>query len=55
VLQHLAKGARNREIAETLVISEKTVEWHLENIYNKLDVTTRTSAVVFAVQNGIVR
>jgi DNA-binding NarL/FixJ family response regulator len=45
---------RNKEIARALVISEKTVERHLENIYTKLDVTTRTSAVVFAVQNGIV-
>ena len=54
VIQHLAEGMRNKEIADALVISDKTVERHLENIYNKLDVTSRTSAVVFAVQNGLV-
>ena len=54
VVQQLSKGMRNREIAKILVISEKTVERHLENIYTKLDVSTRTSAVVFAVHNGIV-
>jgi DNA-binding NarL/FixJ family response regulator len=54
VLREVAKGLRNREIARSLVISEKTVERHLENIYNKLDVTSRTSAVVYAVQNGLV-
>ncbi len=54
VLRQLANGMRNREIATELVISEKTVERHLENIYNKLDVSSRTSAVVFAVQNGLI-
>ena len=54
VIQHLAKGMRNKEIAKALVISENTVERHLVNIYNKLDVTSRTSAVVFAVQNDLV-
>jgi DNA-binding NarL/FixJ family response regulator len=55
VLLVLAKGLRNREIAQALVISEKTVERHLENIYNKLDITSRTSAVVYAVQNGLIK
>ncbi|HLF04990.1 MAG TPA: HD domain-containing phosphohydrolase [Dehalococcoidia bacterium] len=55
VLQTLAKGLRNREVAQELVISEKTVERHLENIYNKLDITSRTSAVVYAVQNGLIK
>ena len=50
----LANGLSNKEIAMRLVISEKTVEHHLEHIYNKLDVTSRTAAVGFAVQNGIV-
>ena len=54
VIQHLAQGMRNKEIARALVISENTVERHLVNIYNKLDVTSRTSAVVFAVQNDLI-
>ena len=41
VIQQLAKGLRNKEIAKALVISENTVERHLVNIYNKLDVTSR--------------
>ena len=54
VIQQLAKGMRNKEIAGALVISENTVERHLVNIYNKLDVTSRTSAVVFSVQNDLI-
>ena len=54
VLRQLATGSGNRQIARDLVISEKTVESHLDHIYTKLDVSSRTSAVVFAVQNGLV-
>ena len=54
MVQHVAKGMRNKEIARALLISENTVERHLVNIYNKLDVTSRTSAVVFAVQNDLI-
>lgn len=53
VLRELAKGFSNKQIAKSLFISEKTVERHLENIYGKLDVSCRTAAVVWAVQNGI--
>jgi HD-GYP domain-containing protein (c-di-GMP phosphodiesterase class II) len=53
VLSLLAQGQSNPQIAETLVISRKTVEHHLEHIYNKIGVTCRTSAVVYAVQHGI--
>lgn len=54
VLRLLCGGISNREIAKTLVVSGKTVEHHLEHIYSKLDVTSRTAASVFAVQNGLV-
>jgi DNA-binding NarL/FixJ family response regulator len=54
VLLLLSQGQSNPQIAESLVISRKTVEHHLEHIYNKIGVTTRTSAVVYAVQHGIV-
>ena len=54
VLLKLAEGFRNRDIAESLGISEKTVERHLEHIYPKLGVTNRTSALVCAVHDGLV-
>jgi HD-GYP domain-containing protein (c-di-GMP phosphodiesterase class II) len=53
VLRLLALGQSNPQIAKALVISRKTVEHHLEHIYNKIGVTCRTSAVVYAVQHGI--
>jgi putative nucleotidyltransferase with HDIG domain len=54
VLQAIAGGLSNRDVAKQLVISDKTVEHHLEHIYDKLGVSARTSAVVFAVHNGLV-
>jgi DNA-binding NarL/FixJ family response regulator len=53
VLRLLTQGQSNPQIAKALVISRKTVEHHLEHIYNKIGVTCRTSAVVYAVQHGI--
>ena len=53
VLRLAASGLGNREIASTLVISQKTVEHHLEHVFDKLGVTSRTAAVVFAMQNGL--
>lgn len=52
VLQLLSKGQSNRKIAETLVISEKTVKNHVSNILQKMDVNDRTQAVVTAIRNG---
>lgn len=54
VLQQVASGLGNRQIAQALVISEKTVESHLEHVFDKLGVSTRTAAVVFAVHNGLI-
>jgi len=50
----LARGLSNPQIAEALTISRKTVSSHVEHIYTKLGVTTRTSAALFAMQNGLV-
>jgi DNA-binding NarL/FixJ family response regulator len=50
VLGHVAAGARNREIAENLSVSTKTVEFHLGNILGKLGARSRTEAVVRAWQ-----
>ncbi len=46
VLALVAQGKRNRQIAELLTITEGTVEVHLHNIFQKLDVSTRTQAAV---------
>ena len=54
VLRLLAQGHNTPQIARTLHISKKTVEHHLSHIYNKIGVTCRTAAVVYAVQQGIV-
>jgi HD-GYP domain-containing protein (c-di-GMP phosphodiesterase class II) len=54
VLVLLARGYSNPQIAAELTISRKTVSSHVEHIYSKLGVTTRTSAALFAMQNGLV-
>lgn len=51
VMQILVKGFSNKEIASRLTISERTVQTHLSNIFNKLDVSSRTEAVLEAL-NG---
>lgn len=51
VLSHLKSGKRNKEIANTLVITEATLESHLHSIYQKLVVSTRTEAAVYALRN----
>ncbi len=52
VLQLLSEGQSNRKVAETLVISEKTVKNHVSHILQKMDVADRTQAVVTAIRNG---
>jgi two-component system response regulator NreC len=55
VLAHLADGASNVEIAETLSISPKTVSRHRENIMRKLGLHTRTELVKYAIRKGIIQ
>lgn len=55
VLRLIADGASNSEIAERLVISEKTVKSHVSNILSKLHVFDRTQAAVYAWREGVVR
>jgi len=55
VLAHLAEGAGNAVIAETLGISPKTVARHRENIMHKLGLHSRTELVKYAIRKGIIQ
>jgi DNA-binding NarL/FixJ family response regulator len=52
VLRLLAHGSTNKDIAQTLILSVRTVEAHLRNIYGKLGVRSRTEAALWAVKHG---
>jgi NarL family two-component system response regulator LiaR len=54
VLRLIADGLSNAEIADRLIISEKTVKGHVSNILGKLHMMDRTQAAVFAWQQGLV-
>ncbi len=54
VLQLVANGNSNKEVAEILVISDKTVKAHLRNIFRKLNVNDRAEAVARAMRKGLV-
>lgn len=55
VLKLLAVGMYNKEVAEKLEISERTVKNHISNIFKKLEVTDRTQAAVFAIRNNLIQ
>ena len=54
VLQQVAAGRTNREIAGGLFLSEKTVARHVSNIFAKLDVSSRSAATAFAFKHNLV-
>jgi len=54
VLRLVADGMDNRTIAQTLVVSEKTVKTHISNILSKLHLVDRTQAAIYALRQGIV-
>ena len=55
VLQMVARGATNRQIADSLFISENTVKTHLRNIMDKLHLANRSQAAAYAIQRGLVQ
>ena len=50
----VAEGTTNKAIAASLVLSERTVERHVSNIFAKLRVSTRAAATAFAYEHGLV-
>ena len=51
----VANGKLNKEIANELKISERTVKNHISNIFKKIDVNDRTQAAVFAIKNDLIK
>jgi DNA-binding NarL/FixJ family response regulator len=54
ILQLIAKGMSNREVARILELSRSTVRTHLEHIYQKLEVSNRTEAVTEGLKHGLI-
>ena len=54
VLRLIARGHSMKEIAQLLVISQKTVDHHIQHIYNKIGISTRAAAALFAMQHDLI-
>jgi DNA-binding CsgD family transcriptional regulator len=55
VLRLAARGFTTQEIADRLFISPKTADHHIQHIYNKITVSTRAAAALWAMQNSVVQ
>jgi two-component system response regulator DegU len=54
ILQYMAKGYLNKQIAQSLSISEQTIKNHITSILRKLDANARTQAVITAIKRGLI-
>jgi DNA-binding NarL/FixJ family response regulator len=54
VLRLVAAGLSNREIAERLVVSRRTAEHHVQHIYDKIGVSSRAAAALFAMEHALI-
>ena len=54
ILRLVLRGYTNKAIAAEMFISEKTVEFHLDNVYDKVGVRTRLMAGIWALQQGLI-
>jgi DNA-binding NarL/FixJ family response regulator len=54
ILALVAQGHSNREIAEQLVISERTARTHVSNVLSKLQLSSRTQAALLAIREGLI-
>ena len=53
MLQLVSRGLSNAEIADRLVLSRRTVEHHVQDVYLKIGASTRAGAAMFAMQHGL--
>jgi two-component system nitrate/nitrite response regulator NarL len=53
ILQFIARGQSNKEIARALDLAESTVKIHVQNMLRKLNLSSRVQAAVYAVENGL--
>jgi DNA-binding NarL/FixJ family response regulator len=54
VLTLVSKGFTNKEVASALDLSSKTIEFHLKNVYTKLEVSGRSEAISYAISKGYI-
>ncbi|MBS7329740.1 MAG: response regulator transcription factor, partial [Lachnospiraceae bacterium] len=54
VLKLVVVGGSNKDIADKLGISERTIKNHISNIFKKINVSDRTQAAVFAIKNDLI-
>ena len=53
VLKRLAEGSNNKEIADTLGVTVKTIEYHIGNILKKLELKSRQAAIIWLHENNL--